>query len=126
MAPRSKTIIILIVLLVLGVVYFIYDPSTSSLFPRCPVYALTGYPCAGCGSQRAIHALLHLDFAEAIRYNFLMVVSIPCIFVLLIASLLRTRFPKFYIRTHSSYVAITYGVIIILWWILRSVFGWYV
>jgi hypothetical protein len=36
---------------------------------RCPFAALTHMPCPGCGSTRAVLALLHLHFGEALRFN---------------------------------------------------------
>lgn len=45
--------------------------------PPCPVLALTGLFCPGCGSTRAMHALLHGDVARAWAMNPLMLVSIP-------------------------------------------------
>ena len=33
----------------------------------CPLYALTGFYCPGCGGQRAVKALLRLEFAESLR-----------------------------------------------------------
>ncbi len=38
--------------------------------------------CPGCGSQRAIHALLHADIQTAFSYNALMVTSIPYLILL--------------------------------------------
>ena len=121
-----RYILIALFLLVLGAVYFELDPGTNMFFPKCPVMMLTGYPCAGCGSQRAVHALLHLDLAAALRYNFLAVLFVPFILLLLFSSMLRERMPKLYQLTHHKYVA--YGTIsvIVIWWILRIVFGWYV
>lgn len=87
---------------------------------------LTGLPCAGCGSQRAIHALLHLDLSGALRYNFMAVVFIPVIIVLVFSSMMRERLPKLYMITHHKYVAYASGFIIMAWWVLRIVFGWYV
>jgi hypothetical protein len=45
--------------------------------PPCPVFALTGLFCPGCGSTRAMHALLHGDLPRAFAMNPLMVVAIP-------------------------------------------------
>ena len=39
--------------------YYQYNPAEHSGFPPCPFYAATGLRCPGCGSQRALHALLH-------------------------------------------------------------------
>jgi len=58
-------------------IYYTYDPAAHSWFPRCPFKALTGLDCPGCGSQRAVHAILHGDFREAFRYNALLLPFIP-------------------------------------------------
>src|SRR5690554_8210264 len=41
------------------------------------MYYFTGFYCPGCGSQRAIHLLLHGDIIGAFRFNPLMVLTIP-------------------------------------------------
>ena len=56
---------------------FVYDPSECSLFPKCPMYWLTGLKCAGCGGQRAASCLLHGEFLRAIRFNCFFVVIFP-------------------------------------------------
>lgn len=127
MSVRRKlaNIAILILLLVLGTIYFIFDPSSSVFFPKCPVMMLTGYPCAGCGSQRAIHALLHFDFRTAVEHNALVVVFIPLLLLMFFASCFRERFPKLYAFTHHKYVAYAFLMVILLWWVIRIVFGLY-
>ena len=84
--PTNKKItfiVIAVALAIMAVVYFVFDPTTTRLFPKCAFYALTGFKCPGCGSQRAIHALLHADVLAAIRYNALLVFSLPFIALLL-------------------------------------------
>nr|WP_281502539.1 DUF2752 domain-containing protein [Arenibacter sp. F20364] len=51
--------------------YFFYNPSKSHLFPKCPFLTATGYYCTGCGSQRALHDLLHFDIKGVARHNLL-------------------------------------------------------
>lgn len=58
-------------------IYSSYNPGSHLLFPKCPFLLLTGLECPGCGSQRAIHHLLHLNVTEALRANMLLVVSVP-------------------------------------------------
>ena len=58
-------------------VYFAFDPAAEAWFPKCPFWMLTGWECPGCGSQRAIHALLHGDLWGAVQSNVLFVVGIP-------------------------------------------------
>lgn len=54
------------------------DPAApDTLLPPCPIHALTGLFCPGCGSTRALHALLHGDVVQAIAMNPLLVVAIP-------------------------------------------------
>jgi hypothetical protein len=56
---------------------FFVDPANSSIYPRCPVFVLTGWFCPGCGSLRAMHQLLHGNIAVAAQYNALLVASVP-------------------------------------------------
>ena len=57
-------------LLTLGIaVLFLIDPVQTRFFPRCPFFALTGLKCPGCGTARALHAVLYGRFAEALRFN---------------------------------------------------------
>lgn len=58
-------------------VYYRYNPENYAWFPKCPFKALTGLDCPGCGSQRAVHALLHGHVDEAFRQNALIPIAIP-------------------------------------------------
>ncbi len=56
-----------------------YDPAHSVIFPPCPVRYFTGLYCPGCGSLRALHALLHGDLRQAWTMNPLAVILLPFI-----------------------------------------------
>lgn len=113
-------IVIAVALAVMAVVYFVFDPTTTRLFPKCAFYALTGFKCPGCGSQRAIHSLLHADVLAAIRYNALLVFSLPFIALLLTNRYWRGHFPRFYSRLNSTIVTVIAAIIVVLWWLLRN------
>lgn len=49
-----------------------FNPSTAGFFPVCPLYAMTGLACPGCGMTRGLHALLHGDPLGALDYNLLL------------------------------------------------------
>jgi len=50
----------------------LYDPAEAHFFPQCPLHALTGLYCPGCGTTRVFHHLLHGDPAGAFAMNPLM------------------------------------------------------
>jgi hypothetical protein len=54
-----------------------FDPATSGVFPPCPLLALTGWYCPGCGSLRAFHQLLHGNLGNALAMNPLTILTLP-------------------------------------------------
>jgi hypothetical protein len=58
-------------------VLFLFDPSESAFYPPCLFRACTGLYCPGCGTARALHALLHGHVGEAFGLNPLMVSTLP-------------------------------------------------
>lgn len=123
MTTRAKVITGCVALLALVAVYFTLDPSTMR-FPRCPFLVLTGWRCPGCGSQRAVHALLHGDVAAAWRFNAALVAALPVIALLLVAEVRRTRSPRFYLQVNSTSMLIGCAAALLLWWLARNIFGW--
>jgi Protein of unknown function (DUF2752) len=55
----------------------VFDPATSPLFPPCIWRTVTGWLCPGCGSARAIHALMHGHIVVALYTNPLAVAAMP-------------------------------------------------
>lgn len=51
--------------------------ANHSVLPPCPIRALTGLYCPGCGSTRCLYALLHADPALALSMNPLLALSLP-------------------------------------------------
>jgi Protein of unknown function (DUF2752) len=58
-------------------VLYSFPPEQYSFYPRCPIYSATHLLCPGCGGTRALHELLHLNVAGALRYNALITVLVP-------------------------------------------------
>lgn len=73
-----------------AVVLWRVDPASSSAYPRCILYVLTGLYCPGCGALRAFHRLLHGDLGAALRMNPLTVVLLP----LIVLGLVQQAFPR--------------------------------
>jgi len=104
------------------IIYFTYNPVESVLFPKCPFQLLTGLKCPGCGSQRTIHALLHLDFYAAFRHNALLLFSIPYIILLVVAKIVCFFSPDstFPAKIQSASIIWSFFAIVILFWITRN------
>ena len=51
----------------------------------CPIKALTGLNCPGCGITRMFVALFHGDIYQAFRYNPLVFIELPIIAILFFA-----------------------------------------
>ena len=120
---NKKIIAIGGILVFIALIYYSYNPENNHLFPKCPFLLLTNLKCPGCGSQRAIHALLHLDIQSAIKYNFLLVFSLPIIVLLIYAELNREKKYKLYAKLHQTKYILSYLFIIIIWWISRNIFN---
>ncbi|MCR5414102.1 MAG: DUF2752 domain-containing protein [Kiritimatiellae bacterium] len=92
-------------------VLYVWNPTEVKCIPRCPFLAITGWKCPGCGTLRAIHAILHFRFLDAWRLNPLMILSLPTIGLLLTSRKVR----------QNRFVSYTILAIVLLWWILRNV-----
>ncbi|MDR3745141.1 MAG: DUF2752 domain-containing protein [Acidobacteriaceae bacterium] len=62
---------------VLCVALWFYPPSRVSIYPTCPIHQYLHLECPGCGSTRAVAALLHGHLREALRLNALFVLLLP-------------------------------------------------
>lgn len=116
-------IVILMVAIALLCVYLLFDPTESRWFPQCIFYKLTGWKCAGCGSQRAIHAMLTGDFAEAWRQNALLMSILPLIVYMIWLEFVRKSRPILYARFYSRATILTIIFVVIGWTIVRNIFN---
>lgn len=96
---RNRIIIKLCSILLLGgafiYYFFLNNPSDKgTVFLRCPSKLLFGINCPGCGSQRAIHHLLHFEFTEAIQFNALLVITFPLLLYITLIWLYNIIFEK--------------------------------
>jgi len=52
-------------------------PGQYSFYPQCPIYRYLHIQCPGCGTTRALAALLHGNITEALRLNAFTTFLIP-------------------------------------------------
>ncbi|RZK35503.1 MAG: DUF2752 domain-containing protein [Pedobacter sp.] len=117
-----KYILGLIVCIALSLIYYNFNPEKYNFFPECPFHKFLHLDCPGCGSQRAVHSLLHGNIIQAADYNLLLVISLPILIVHLICQLL-TYFTN---RNHNlkiwynTLVPKIIFIIVIVFWIVRN------
>ncbi|MFE4910035.1 DUF2752 domain-containing protein [Streptomyces sp. NPDC056652] len=87
------------------------DPNETGHYPVCPLYALTGLLCFGCGGLRSAHAVAHGDWLTALGDNALATVGYPLFAVLWVVWLVRAR--------KGLPVALTLRPV--WWWVLGGV-----
>ena len=64
-------------LALIAVLLWRFPPSQYAFYPQCPIYAAFSILCPGCGATRALAALLRGNLAEALRWNALVVYTLP-------------------------------------------------
>ena len=103
-------------------IYFSYNPSENSFFIPCPFHYITGFFCPGCGSQRAVHLLLHGDVVGAFRFNPLMVLTLPILIYGMAITIANWIFETNYrlMLFYSNLFIFGYFGLAILYWILRN------
>lgn len=94
----------------------------TGAMPRCPFKWATGLDCPGCGSQRALRALLGGHPLEAWSYNLLLPMLLAYILLIILLPLCRGKRAAGIHRALTSPGAV-YGLLgaVILWWVLRNI-----
>ncbi len=108
----------LIPLLLVGLFVMLYrhDPSATSAYPSCPFHQLTGLECPGCGSQRALHHLLHGRYAEAFAHNAVLIIALP----LAVIHLIVVRRMAGRGRMFNRWFIVVWVLLILGWGVVRN------
>lgn len=100
----------------------VVDPGVPGRYPVCPILAVTGYSCPGCGGLRAVHALAHGDLGAAADHNVLVVAVLPVV-VVGYGLWARRRLAGRPVRTGSSVApvaAVVTAVVMLVFAVLRN------
>lgn len=77
-STRQCIAAVVLALITAAAVYmFIYDPAREGVYPICLFHKVTGWHCAGCGTARALHQLLHGHVLTALDLNPLLILALP-------------------------------------------------
>lgn len=120
---KKRVLVIGTAVIAISLLYFFIDARGSNIFPKCPFHALTGLLCPGCGSQRAVSALLHLDIPSALRFNVLLVAALPMIGYSAYASVVNNFSSRKVSQRlfYSVWFIRVIAVVVVVFWILRNI-----
>lgn len=117
---EKKWIFVVIILLITSYYFFLNPYEQEYFFISCPFYKITGYQCSGCGSQRAFHEILHLNFEEAFHQNALVLIAIPYFSLIFFTSFFLEKFAKLRQLLIGKKTILVLFIIVILFGIFRN------
>lgn len=102
-------------------IYSTINPTNVNFLPKCPLYVTTGIYCPGCGSQRATHYLLNLNFIGVVKQNVLYILGL-CVIVyhLLIIAINAVLKKRIYNYIYHPKTPLIILIIVLLFWVLRN------
>lgn len=124
---RRATIILIVAVVVAVICVYSYfvDTRGMAFAPKCVFFQWTGYKCPGCGTQRALHELMHGHLQGAFAYNPLLFAAVP--YAGLLAWLRygdgSRRCPKLDRAVFSQRGVMAVFWLLVGYWVLRNVAG---
>ena len=101
-------------------------PTDFSFYPGCQFHTLTGLHCPGCGTTRALHALLNGRIAQAFAYNAVAFLVLPVLIWSFVHSLrdwqrVTPVKPPSRFRQSPSFLPLVTLALLLLYSILRNI-----
>ena len=117
-------ILIPVVIVSIGIIYYNLSPSETTWMPKCPWWLLTNTYCPSCGVQRFVHLLLNGAVLEALRLNPFLLIVLPYALLAIIGKWYNfygslDRLNRF---LYSRFVLLTYVYLFFAWWLIRIIF----
>jgi hypothetical protein len=125
MTKKVFRILIPVIIVFIGIIYFYIDPEDAIFMPKCPWWLLTGTYCPSCGVQRFFHHLFTGNFLDAFLVNPFLVIFLPYAILAVLGAFYNIGgvFDKLNKVIYSGVVLKTYVFLYIFWWVIRIVFG---
>ncbi len=121
MSRQNIITVVCVTAIALAVLYF-GTPASETWILKCPLFQFTGLQCPLCGSQRAIHDMLHGNIISSWHYN--PALWVFALYLMFIASgyinrrIRQSKVHKWCVSNKGIFTAI--GVLL-LWGIARNI-----
>ena len=118
-ADRGITIVSTLALAALVAAVCLVRPGATSWLPPCPLHALTGLYCPGCGSTRMLYHLVRGQLGMAFRDNPLSFMALPVVLYGLVRQWLEPASGVF-TRIRPAWIVV-FTVIVIAFTVVRNI-----
>lgn len=115
---RTPIVLGIVAVLAWGAMLYSFDPEGGAPYLPCPFRWITGWLCPGCGSQRALHDLLHGRIGEAFGHNAALVGAMPLLAIQWALGRWRGSSPG-----TDNRVVYGWAIALVAWGILRNIPG---
>ncbi len=120
-SKKKGYLLVGVLLIVVIPLFFIFNPNGQFFFPKCPIHQHMGIYCSGCGSQRALHDLLHFRIVESLSHNLLFIPGLLLIGTELAMRLFSPKKTSLFYRKLTPWVVL---IVIVLFMVLRNLKYW--
>ncbi len=101
------------------------DPAKANFFPVCPLFAMTGFACPGCGLTRGFHALFHGDVITALDFNALIPVwAVIFAWVTVSLTLLALRGRGLFMWPTRPQFMYGFMIVLLIFGVMRNIPAW--
>jgi hypothetical protein len=118
-SDRGITLVSTAALALLALLVCLHKPGVDSWWPPCPLYALTGFYCPGCGSTRMLYWLLRGNPLLAFRQNPLAMIMLPIVIYGLVRQWI-SRDSAVFTRIRSGWI-VAFAVVVIAFAVARNI-----
>ncbi len=120
---KSQLIILYCLATFVIIVLYSFDPADSkNFYPPSLSRSWGNFYCVGCGTFRSLHQLLHGNWQSALRFNPLLIISLPYFVYWILPSFLRYFYGiNLYTIQHKNKQIIAIISVCLVYGVLRNV-----
>lgn len=124
MCIKTIRIVIPMVVLSIGIIYYYVVPEETIWIPKCPWWLITGTYCPSCGIQRFLHTFLTGRIWDAFCINPFLLISLPYAILAVIGKWYNIHgvFCRLNKILYSRTTLIVYVILFFSWWGIRIIF----